>query len=137
MAFRIWLTVIITLCLVLTQQAAGEEVLIFSAKWCSHCIRLQNDLNDNLDVFDGYDWGYVDIDQEPELKAQYGVKTVPTVVVVDGVREVKRQTGYRNINALRAWLQGAKPEREVSHETIYFDGPIGDRIRERGVLRHH
>lgn len=139
MPFRTWLTVIVTLGLVLTQQAAGEEVLIFSAKWCRHCVRLQQDLTDHPGVLAGYDWGYVDADQEKELMAQYNVKTLPTVLVVEGAQEVKRHTGYTNLKALRAWLQGAKPEREVSHETIYFMAPSESRggLGERWFRRDH
>lgn len=138
MPFCTWLTVIVTLCLVLTQQAAGEEVLIFSAKWCRHCVRLQQDLTDNPDVLAEYDWGYIDADQEKELMAQYNVKTLPTVLVVEETREIKRQTGYTNLKALRAWLRGAKPEREVSHETISNVAPSESRggLGERRFWRN-
>ena len=88
-----------------TQRGLADDILIFTADWCGPCQQLKQDLQDNQDALVGYTWGYVDVDSEPELKAQYGVTNVPAVVVVDtNNKEIKRQVGYTGLDKLKKWL---------------------------------
>lgn len=92
--------------LAMTQLAKGDEVLIFSADWCGNCKSLKADMKRDQSAMSGYIWGYVDVEKEKELAKQYGIRSLPTIVVVDkDNKEVKRQVGYRSMEQLRKWLQ--------------------------------
>jgi thioredoxin 1 len=63
------------------------EVLKFSASWCTPCKLLSATLKDVEGVKE------IDIDQNRELTAQYGVRSVPTLVFLQDDKEVERTTG--------------------------------------------
>jgi thioredoxin 1 len=63
------------------------EVLKFSASWCTPCKLLSATLKDVKGVKE------IDIDQNRELTAQYGVRSVPTLVFLQDDKEVERTTG--------------------------------------------
>jgi thioredoxin 1 len=63
------------------------EVLKFSASWCTPCKLLSATLKDVEGVKE------IDIDQNRELTAQYGVRSVPTLVFLQDGEEVERTTG--------------------------------------------
>lgn len=122
----------------LTQRALGDDLLIFSASWCGHCQVLKADLEKDPTIVDGYTWGYVDADQEKDLMKQYGVKSLPTIIVLDkDNNEVKRQVGYKGPQALRKFLRekdksskhGVRYDAKTAH---YVGGAIlGTRFRSR------
>jgi thioredoxin-like negative regulator of GroEL len=50
----------------------------------------------------------IDIDVLPELAKEYGVRGVPTLVMLDGNIEVRRQVGVVNRDKLIQWLGGVQ-----------------------------
>lgn len=136
-----WMRIVLlslTAFLALTQRAIGDDLLIFSANWCGHCQTLKNDLKTNPEIVDGYTWGFVDADQEKELMRQYGVKSLPTIVVLDDKNnEVKRQVGYKGPQELRKFLR--KQQKPAGHgvnydpTTVHYAGGFvrGARYRSR------
>jgi thioredoxin-like negative regulator of GroEL len=46
----------------------------------------------------------IDIDVHPELATDYGIRGVPTLVMLDGDIEVKRFSGMKMKNELTEWL---------------------------------
>ncbi len=78
------------------------KLIKFSAGWCQPCKRLQAVL-DAMDV--PYQCDGVDIDKDPAKAAQYGIRGVPTVVLVDaeGV-EQKRFVGTKSQSQIQEWL---------------------------------
>lgn len=80
----------------------AKEILKFQATWCGPCKMLSN-------IMEGEDLGLpvreIDIDENTELAVKYGVRGVPTLVVVDEEgTEVKRRAGVMMINELKEWL---------------------------------
>lgn len=70
------------------------KVLCFSAMWCGPCkvmkpIMLQI-AQENTDKFD---IEYVDIEENSDLATKYGIRGVPTYVVVKEDKEVDRIVG--------------------------------------------
>jgi len=47
----------------------------------------------------------VDIDENGALAQQYGVRGVPTLVMVEGDKEVKRQVGLASASQLQDWAK--------------------------------
>lgn len=81
----------------------AKELLKFQATWCGPCKMLSK-------VMEGEDLNVpvreIDIDAERDTAVKYGIRGVPTLILVDenGV-EIKRQSGVMMINELRTWLE--------------------------------
>jgi len=65
------------------------KYLYFSAKWCQPCKTLSpimNEVSSHIEV------EKIDVDLDYEKAQKYGVRNIPTVVLVDGVTEVKKKS---------------------------------------------
>lgn len=56
----------------------SKELLVFSAKWCQSCQSLKKMLQSN-----GISYTEIDIDVNPEMAQEYGVRSLPTSIIVD------------------------------------------------------
>ena len=68
------------------------KYLYFSAAWCGPCKTLSpimNKVSAQISV------EKIDVDLDYETAQKYGVRNIPTVVLVDGVTEVKRFIGVQ------------------------------------------
>jgi len=68
------------------------KYLYFSAKWCGPCKTLgpiMDEVSSEVSV------QKIDVDLDYETAQKYGVRNIPTVILVDGVTEVKRFTGVQ------------------------------------------
>lgn len=78
-----------------------KKVLKFSATWCGPCKMLAKNLESvstDIQIVD------IDIDKNGPLAQQYGVRGVPTMVMLDEDEEVKRFVGVRSLKELENWL---------------------------------
>lgn len=48
-----------------------------------------------------------DIDEKPDYAMEYGIRGVPTLIMLEGNDEMKRMTGYKSKEQLEAWLNDA------------------------------
>jgi len=79
------------------------RVLKFSASWCNPCKNLQKSLQENEDVLK-YKVEDIDIDESLEESQKYGIRSVPTIVLLDDDnKEVARSTDIKSANQLREW----------------------------------
>ena len=81
-------------------------VIDFWASWCGPC-KMMGPLIDQLaDEMDGkVKVGKVNVDDEQELAAKYGVMSIPTIVKIVGGQEVKRSVGQLPLEMLKAQLE--------------------------------
>jgi thioredoxin 2 len=49
----------------------------------------------------------VDTEASPDLAARYGIRSIPTIALFQGGREIARQAGAMDANRLVAWVQQA------------------------------
>lgn len=78
-----------------------KKILKFSATWCGPCKMLAKNLESvstDIQIVD------IDIDKNGPLAQQYGVRGVPTMVMLDEDEEVKRFVGVRSLKELEDWL---------------------------------
>ena len=69
-----------------------KPVLVdFWATWCGPCMR-QAPIVEEL-AAEGYSVGKVDVDQQPALAQQYGVMSIPTLIVFKNGKEERRLIG--------------------------------------------
>ena len=78
-----------------------KEVLKFSASWCQPCKALATMLYDHpyKDIVKD-----VDIDKDMELAIQYGVRSVPTMIMLEDGKEIKRKNGLPTHDELTTWF---------------------------------
>lgn len=79
-----------------------KRVLKFSASWCQPCKMLSRVIEDahlSVPVTE------IDIDEEFEIAQAYQIRGVPTLVVLEDEKEVKRKSGMMMENELREFLE--------------------------------
>ena len=79
----------------------SRRILRFTASWCGPCKMLAK----NLETTDlGLPIEVIDIDIHNDVASEYGIRSVPTLVMLDGNIEVKRTTGMKTVNQLQDWV---------------------------------
>lgn len=82
------------------------KALKFEASWCQPCKMLTKIMEDAADQIT-IQVDKIDIDENMELAKQYGIRGVPTMVLVDDEgKEIKRQSGVMMEAQLLEFLKG-------------------------------
>jgi thioredoxin 1 len=72
------------------------EVKKFSASWCGPCKTLAPTFNEVKNSYTGVTFTEYDIDDSSDIAAQYGIRSVPTVIIEKDGTIVKRMTGAQS-----------------------------------------
>jgi len=79
-----------------------KRILRFTASWCGPCQGLAMNLETaDLDL----PIEVIDIDIHSDVAQEYGIRSVPTLVMLDENIEVKRIVGSKTVNQLQEWAQ--------------------------------
>ena len=79
-------------------------LLDFWASWCGPC-RMVSPIVDEIAAERGdIKVGKVNVDEQPELVAQFGVMSIPTLVVIKGGKVVNQMVGARPKSQILAML---------------------------------
>lgn len=87
--------------------AQGTWIVDFWATWCAPC-RMQGKLiDDHLDELAaaGATVGKVNVDEEPDLAARFGVMSIPTLLIFKDGSQVRSFVGVQTIDTLKDALQ--------------------------------
>jgi thioredoxin-like negative regulator of GroEL len=79
-----------------------KRILRFTASWCGPCKSMAMNLETaNL----GFPIEVVDIDIHPEIAQEYGIRSVPTLVLLDENTQIDRIIGTKTVNQLQEWVK--------------------------------
>ena len=75
-----------------------KQLLYFSAAWCGPCKTLgpiMEQAGQQINITK------IDVDSSPEMVQRFGVRNIPTVVLVgDNQQEIRRFTGVKTLNEI-------------------------------------
>ena len=81
----------------LVLQADKPVLVDFWATWCMPCRMLAPTIEEIAEEADGRAYvGKVNVDEEPQLALQYGVRSIPTLIFFRGGKEVGRMVGVQD-----------------------------------------
>lgn len=79
------------------------KILKFSASWCGPCKMLSMTIAGIKDQIP-YPIEEIDIDVSTDIAQKFGIRGVPTMVLLDGDKEVKRKVGVMTSAELKTFI---------------------------------
>ena len=89
------------------QEVMNSEKLVlldFWAPWCGPCRRVVPLVEEIAEERSDIKVGKVNVEEQPELARQFGVKSIPMLVVMKNGEVIKRSVGAKNKSAILAML---------------------------------
>ena len=79
-----------------------KKILKFSASWCQPCKMLAKNLETAQLTIPVEE---VDIDEKTDMSVEYKIRGVPTLVMLEDGKEVKRVSGVKTPAELKEWAE--------------------------------
>lgn len=84
----------------LVVNAEKKVLLDFWAPWCGPCRMVLPVVEEIAEEREDIVVGKINVDEQPELANQFGVMTIPTLIVFENGQEVERSVGAKNKKAI-------------------------------------
>lgn len=89
-------------------QASEPVVVDFWAEWCGPCKMISPALEEIATELGGkVKIAKLNVDENPELAAQFGVRSIPTLMMFKGGQVADMKVGAAPKTALSAWINSA------------------------------
>lgn len=90
------------------QETQGLVLVDFYADWCGPCRMVSPVVEDLSNSMPDVDFRKVNVDEENELAAMYGVRSIPTLILFKDGKEVDRNIGFAPKQKLEAMINSHK-----------------------------
>ena len=80
-----------------------KQLWYFTADWCAPCKALGPTMDR---VAEQIQVNKINIDYEADITQKYGVRNIPTVILVENGQEVRRFTGNKSYNDVIQFING-------------------------------
>ncbi len=86
---------------------SGTAIIDFSAEWCGPCCMLAPIMEELSDELDGkVDFYNVNVDANPALAMEYGISSIPAVILMKNGKVVKQTVGYQPKEKMKDFILG-------------------------------
>jgi thioredoxin 1 len=86
-----------------TALSGGVSVVDFWAEWCGPCRLIGPIIDDLAASYEGKaNIGKVNVDENPEISLKYGIRSIPTILIIKDGEVVDKQVGVTTKAALEA-----------------------------------
>ena len=81
--------------------AKGKILVDFYADWCGPCKALGEVLENLSDT----NILKINVDEHQDLATKYGVMSIPTIILFEDGKEIKKNIGFLSEDELKDWLK--------------------------------
>ena len=85
-------------------KATNPVVVDFWAEWCGPCKMIAPSLEEISEEMAGVDVVKINIDENPDLAAQFGVRSIPTLMLFKDGQQASVQVGAAPKSKLVSWI---------------------------------
>ena len=75
------------------------DIKFYNAAWCGPCQQMKPAM-EQLQK-EGYSVEFIDVDEQPTLSEEVGIRGVPTTIINVGGKEAERVVGYEDYDRLK------------------------------------
>ena len=82
-----------------------KQLIFFSANWCSACQAMKptvEQISKQMDI----PLNKIDTDYDVSYTTDYGVRSVPTLILLENNQEIKRTVGAQSENQIKSFING-------------------------------
>lgn len=89
----------------ISSTANGTVLVDFFANWCGPCKMLAPVLEKLADEMPEIDILKIDVDAVPDVAKDYGIMSIPTLILFKEGVETDKQVGYMNLDQLKSFVK--------------------------------
>ena len=82
----------------------GVVLVDFFATWCGPCKMLSPILEELASDRNNIKFVKMDVDENPNIAKEFGIMSVPTLVLFKDGQEIAKQTGFLPKDSLQNWI---------------------------------
>lgn len=85
---------------------SGETWLVdFWAEWCGPCKQMSPIVEELSEEMDGINVGKINVEEHQDVATEYGVRSIPTFLIIRDGDEAARTMGAMNKDEFRDWIE--------------------------------
>ncbi len=82
------------------------HILYFTAEWCNPCKRVRP-IVEELDRENIIKVQYIDADYNPDLCKKFEIKAIPTFILIENNKEIRRMNGAKTKEQFEEFINGS------------------------------
>lgn len=90
------------------EETKGLVLVDFYADWCGPCRMVGPIVEDLSNHMQGVNFRKLNVDEENALAGQFGVHSIPTLILFKDGKEVDRMVGFAPKQKLESWIESHK-----------------------------